>query len=149
MVRSVVLATMIVAQSVTGCLDSFRQAIPTEAGATVLSAYEGSWASVSAATAQQTCTNFSWKVTEVTTNGVSGTWAARCFGTVPVSGNATGSLTNGEIRWAATGTGVVDGVGSCPVALTGTAYLTDAQIRIPYTGTTCLGTVAGTEILRK
>jgi hypothetical protein len=104
---------------------------------------------VAASTAEAVCTDFAWKVTDVTLTGASGTWTALCFKTVPVSGNASGALVNGEIRWTATGTGTATGVGTCPVALTGSAKLENAQIRIPYTGTTCLGPVAGTEILRK
>ena len=149
MFRTVFLATVIIAQSVSGCLDNFRSAVPTEPGETTMSAFGGSWGSVAASTAEAACTDFAWKVTDVTLTGASGTWTARCFKTVPVSGNASGALVNGEIRWTATGTGTADGFGTCPVALTGAAKLENAQIRIPYTGTTCLGPVAGTEILRK
>jgi hypothetical protein len=149
MIRSLLFATLIVAQSATSCLDSFRKAIPTGAEDATLASYEGSWASIAASTAEQACTDFSWDVTEVSSSGIAGTWSARCFSTVPVTGTATGTLTNGEVRWAATGTGTVEGVGSCPVALTGTAYLANKQVRIPYSGTTCLGAVAGTELLRQ
>lgn len=149
MFRTVFLTTVIVAQSVSGCLDSFRRAVPTDPGDNTISAFGGSWASVAASTAEAVCTDFAWAITDVTLTGVAGTWTARCFKTVPVSGNASGALVDGEIRWTATGTGTAEGVGTCPVALTGTAKLENAQIRIPYTGTTCLGPVAGTEILRK
>ena len=149
MFRTVLLATVIVAQSVSGCLDNFRSAVPTDPGETTMSAFGGSWGSVAASTAEAVCTNFRWTVTNVTLTGASGTWTATCFKVVPVSGTASGALANGEIRWTATGTGTAEGVGICPVALTGSAKLENAQVRIPYTGTTCLGPVSGVELLRK
>ncbi len=149
MFRTLLLTTVIIAQSVSGCLDSFRTSVPTEPGAATMSAFGGSWGSVAASTAEAVCTDFAWRVTNVELTSASGTWTARCFKTVPVSGNASGALVNGEIRWTATGTGTADGVGMCPVALSGTAKLENGQVRIPYAGTTCLGPVAGTEILRK
>jgi hypothetical protein len=149
MLRVSLFAVLLVAQSFTGCLDSFRKAIPTGAEETALAAFEGSWTSIAASTAQQSCTDFTWTITDVSASGVSGEWGARCFGTVPVAGTATGTLDDGTIRWAATGTGSVEETGACAVALTGSAYRDNAQIRIPYSGTTCLGAVSGTEILRK
>lgn len=149
MFRTACLATVILAQSVSGCLDTIRNAVPTETGDTTLSSFGGSWGSVAASTAEAVCTDFSWKVTDVTASGVAGTWTARCFKTIPVSGNASASLVNGEMRWTATGTGTATGAATCAVALTGSARLENGQITIPYTGTTCLGPVAGTEILRK
>lgn len=152
MFRATCLATVIIAQSASGCLDNFRSAIPTEPVASTLSTFGGSWGSVASSTSEAVCTGFTWAVTDVTLTSVSGTWAAQCFKTIPVRGNASGALgnlANGEVSWTATGTGTADGVGTCPVALTGTAKLENAQIRIAYTGTTCRGPVAGTEILRK
>lgn len=149
MFRTVLLTTVIIAQSISGCLDKFRSAVPTDPGETALSAFGGEWGSVAASTADAVCTDFAWSVTDVGLTTVSGTWTARCFKTVPVSGNASGALVDGEVRWTATGTGTADSVGTCPVALTGSAKLENGQVKIPYTGTTCLGPVAGTEILRK
>ncbi len=149
MFRTVLLATVIVAQSVSGCLNTFRSAVPTDPGETTMSAFGGSWGSVAASTAEAVCTNFRWTVADVNLTSASGTWTATCFKVVPVSGTASGALVNGEIRWTATGTGTAEGVGVCPVALTGSAKLENAQVRIPYTGTTCLGPVSGVELLRK
>jgi hypothetical protein len=149
MFRTVLLASVIVAQSVSGCLDNVRSAVPTDPGVTTMSAFGGSWGSVAASTAEAVCTNFRWAVTDVDLTRVSGTWTATCFRAVPVSGTASGALVNGEIRWTATGIGTAEGVGTCPVALAGSAKLENAQIRIPYTGTTCLGPVSGVELLRK
>jgi len=149
MFRTVLFATVIVAQSVSGCLDNVRSAIPTDPGEATLSGFGGSWASVAASAAEAVCTDFRWAVTNVELTRVSGTWTATCFKVVPVSGTASGALVDGEIRWTATGTGTAEGVGTCPVALTGSAKLDNAQVRIPYTGTTCLGPVNGVELLRK
>jgi len=149
MFRTVLLATVIVAQSVSGCLDTFRSAVPTDPGETTMSGFGGSWGSVAASTAEAVCTDFRWAVADVDLTQVSGTWTATCFKTVPVSGTASGALVNGEIRWTATGVGTAEGIGTCPVALTGSAKLENAQVRIPYTGTTCLGPVSGVELLRK
>jgi hypothetical protein len=149
MFRTVLLATVIVAQSVSGCLDNFRSAVPTDPGETTMSGFGGSWGSVAASTAEAVCTDFRWAVSDVDLTQVSGTWTATCLKVVPVSGTASGALVNGEIRWTATGTGTAEGVGTCPVALTGSATLENAQVRIPYTGTTCLGPVSGVELLRK
>jgi hypothetical protein len=142
---AVMLATSLPGQ---GCLDMFKNS-PTTPTAVTAEAFDGSWASVATSTASQTCTNFQWAVTSVTLTGVSGTWSALCYGTVQVSGTAAGTLDAGKLNWTATGTGTAPNVGSCPVALAGSATLEGSQIRIPYSGSTCLGPVAGTEILRK
>lgn len=151
MVRTFVIATLLFAQSTTGggCLSSIRNSVPTGAGNTVsMETYGGAWSSLAASALPKTCTDFSWKVTDWTTTSASGTWTARCLSAIPVTGTASGALVDGEVRWTATGTGTAEGV-SCPVALSGTATLDNAQIKIPYSGSTCLGTVSGTELLRK
>lgn len=149
MVRTLLFSTLIVAQSAGGCLQSLKNAVPTgPTGETVMSGFGGSWASLAASTAAQACTDYAWNVTEWTATSASGTWSARCFSSLPVTGTASAALVDGAVRWTATGTGTAEGV-SCPVALAGSAVLEQSQIRIPYSGTTCLGPVAGTEILRK
>ncbi|NQW02597.1 MAG: hypothetical protein HQ485_01055 [Acidobacteria bacterium] len=145
--RLTLVVGLLLATSGTSCLEMFTTSPTSPSSET--SSYEGSWASVAASTAPQTCTNFHWTMTDVTLTSVTGSWTATCHGNVDVAGTASGTLDTTKLTWAATGTGTVLDVGSCPVALTGTATLANNQLRIPYTGITCLGPVAGTEILRK
>lgn len=146
--RSIFTVGLVVAVSGSGCLDMFKN-IPTSPTVTTAASYGGSWASVAASAVTETCTSFQWAVTNVSLTGVSGTWSAVCYGSVQVSGTAAGTLDGDKLNWTATGTGTAPNVGSCPVALAGSATLEGTQIRVPYSGTTCLGPVAGTEILRK
>lgn len=148
MTRSTLAVSLVLALSGSNCLDMFKN-LPTSPSAVTAAAFGGSWASVATSTVAQTCTGFQWSVTNISLTGVSGTWSAVCYGTVQVSGTAAGTLDAGKLNWTATGTGTAPNVGSCPVALAGSATLEGNQIRVPYSGTTCLGPVAGTEILRK
>ena len=113
MVRALLFSTLIVAQSAGGCLQSLKNAVPTGTGETVMSAFGGSWASLAASTAAQACTDYAWEVTDWTATSATGTWSARFFSSLPVTGTASASLVDGAVRWTATGTGTADGV-SCP-----------------------------------
>lgn len=144
MTRPTLWVSLALALSGFSCLDVFKNS-PTGPSAVTAAAFGGLWASVAASTAAQTCTSFQWAVT----TGVSGTWSAVCYGTVQIRGTAAGTLDGDKLNWTATGTGTAPDAGSCPVALAGNATLEGNQIRVPYSGTTCLGPVAGTEILRK
>jgi hypothetical protein len=146
--RTVLAMSLVVALSGSSCLDMFKNN-PASPTAVTAASFGGSWTSVGTSTALQTCTGFQWAVTNITIGGVSGTWSAICYGTVQVSGTAAGTLDGSKLNWTATGTGAAPNVGSCPVALAGSATLEGNQIRVPYSGTTCLGPVAGTELLRK
>jgi hypothetical protein len=146
--RTALTVSLTLALSGSSCLDMFKNA-PTSPSAVTAAAFGGSWTSVAASTVTQTCTSFQWTVTNVSITGASGTWSAVCYGTVPVSGTAAGTLDGNKLNWTATGTGNAPNVGSCPVALAGSATLEGNQVRVSYSGTTCLGPVAGTEILRK
>lgn len=149
MMRVLVLTTFVVAQSTGGCLSSLKDAIPTgTSGEPAMEAFSGDWGSIAASAASNACTDFSWRVTDVTITGATGEWSARCLTAIPVNGTATASVVDGEVRWTATGAGTIEGA-SCPVALAGASGLANGQLRISYSGTTCLGQVSGTEILRK
>ena len=111
----------------------------------------GPWASIaSATTLTNTCTDFHWTITEVTGTSGTGTFTAKCMGTIQFRGyrprHVVGydshlvSRCDMEPRPAER---------ACPISLTGTATFDGTQFRVPYTGTTCLGPVSGTEILRK
>lgn len=152
MVRAFLVSTVLIAQvSVGSCLDQFKLPTTPEStsSTTTVGAFGGSWASVAPSSVQETCTDFRWAATSVTTTGVSGTWSATCWKTVPVTGTASLAVTASGFAWTAAGTGTAIGVGACAISLTGTASIDRDQVRIPYSGTTCLGPVSGTEILRK
>lgn len=110
----------------------------------------GTWMSVSSATSVlDTCTNFTWTVTDTSGNTGAGTFRATCLQTLQVSGKASGVLAGSTVTWSATATGSSPGFPDCAMSLSGAAIIENDQIRIPYTGSTCIGPVAGTEILRK
>lgn len=110
----------------------------------------GTWKSVSSQTSVlDTCTNFTWTVTEKSGNTGAGTFTATCLENLQVSGQASGVLVGDTVTWSATATGSSPGFPDCAMTLSGAALLEGDQIRIPYTGSTCIGPVAGTEILRK
>ena len=110
----------------------------------------GQWTSISSATTMtNTCTDFRWTVTEVTATDANGTFTAKCMGTMQVTGTAHGILSADTVTWTAQGTGTTTAGSSCAIALAGSATFDGTQIRIPYSGTTCLGPIAGAEILRR
>ena len=112
----------------------------------------GQWASISSATTlPNTCTDFRWNITEIAGSSVSGTFTAKCMGTMQIAGTAHGTLTSDTtVTWTANATGTTPGVpGTCPISLIGTATFDGTQLRIPYSGTTGLGPISGAEILRK
>lgn len=112
----------------------------------------GTWVSVESipgASLSESCTNFKWAVSEFTGTTAKGTFSARCFGNVDVAGSAQGTLSGSTVTWSAAATGTVAGQPPCAIALSGTATLEADRIRIPYTGTTCLGSVSGTEIVKR
>lgn len=110
----------------------------------------GTWSSVSSNTSVlDTCTNFTWAVTEKSGNTGAGTFTATCLQTLNVTGQASGVLVGDTVTWQATAVGASPGFPDCAMTLSGAAVLEGNQIRIPYTGSTCIGPVAGTEILRK
>lgn len=132
-----------------GCLD-FLTSKTSPTPAAPIQLMTGQWASISSATTlPSTCTDFHWTITEVTGTSGSGTFTAKCMGTIPVSGTAHGTLSGTTVTWSADANGTAPGGGACPISLTGTATFDGMQFRVPYTGTTCLGPVSGTEILRK
>jgi len=118
---------------------------PSPAGPVTL---DGTWLSVSSVTAlTETCTNFVWNVTDLTTEHVGGTFTATCRTNLQIAGTAGGSRSGDSITWTATTMAAAPA--DCAVSLSGTATVEERQVRVPYTGTTCQGPVSGTEILRK
>jgi hypothetical protein len=135
----------------TACFNFQSSTSPTS----ISSALGGSWSTVqslpgASGSLADSCVNFQWSVTEFSGTSGSGTFSARCFGDVQISGSASGSLSGGTLTWSANATASIPGLPPCAIALNGTATIESTnRIRIPYSGTTCLGPVSGTEIIQR
>ncbi len=134
-----------------GCLELERKS--TLAGPSQLNDLRsllGTWSSASVVPSPESCTDFTWEVTEQSGNSASGNFSATCPGGLKVAGTARGTMLGSAISWTATGTATAAGLpSSCAISLTGTAYLETDRIRVPYSGQTCLGAVSGEEILKR
>jgi hypothetical protein len=130
-----------------GCTNLFKSSNNPSANATP-QAMTGAWTSLAPATLSDTCTDFRWTITDLNGTTGSGTFTAKCLGTMIISGTASGTLTGTTVTWTATANGTSNG-SACAVSLNGTATFDGTQFRIPYSGTTCLGPISGVEILRK
>lgn len=112
----------------------------------------GTWVTVESipgATLNESCTNFTWAVTEHTGATAKGAFSAKCFGNVNIAGTAQGTLAGNTVSWSANATATIEGLSACPIALSGVATIETDRIRIPYSGTTCLGPVIGTEVVKR
>ena len=144
MPRKLLVVTLSALLSGAGCYSYSHESSRTSPSTMAAQALGGVWATA------QSCTNFSWRVTDFAGNSGSGTFTATCMGILTITGTAQGLVSGTSLNWSAAGTATGSGApAGCSVSLGGTAQLSDAQIRIPYTGTTCLGPVSGTEILGK
>lgn len=132
-----------------GCFKITTSPTPKDSTSKLLG---GTWVTVESipgATLNESCTNFTWAVTEYTGNTAKGSFSARCFGNVDINGTAQGQLSGVSITWSATATATMQGLPSCPISLSGVATLETDKIRIPYSGTTCMGSVSGTEVVKR
>lgn len=133
-----------------GCLSLERKSTVTApSDAQGLAALLGSWTSSPVLPSADTCTNFSWEVTEQTGNTAAGTFRGTCPGGLTLAGTAQGTLLGSTVTWTATGNATATGLPSCAFTLNGTAYLESTTIRVPYTGQTCLGPVKGEEVFHR
>lgn len=114
-----------------------------------LAALLGSWTSSPVLPSADSCTDFSWEVTEQTGNSAAGTFSGACPGGLRLTGTARGTLLGSTVTWTANGNATASGLPSCAFTLNGTAYLEATTIRVPYTGQTCLGPVQGEEVFRR
>ena len=118
---------------------------------TAASAFAGAWGSSSIAGLPiGNCADLKWLITEQSASSVAGTVTATCQGGTTVSANLTGQLrSESVIDLTAKGTIVALGI-PCAFDLTGvgTRQGSDAM-KLDYSGTYCLGTVSGTENLKK
>jgi hypothetical protein len=112
----------------------------------------GTFSSTKAVSPQaNTCGGFSWSITGVTANSVTGTFSATCNGTLPVAGTgtATASISGSSITWTGAANASIPGNSNCAINLTGSVQVSGMTLTIPYSGTTCFGPVSGTETLTK
>jgi len=91
-----------------------------------------------------------WLISDQTASSVSGTVTATCASGVSVAANLTGTMQSANvINLVATGTLTAMGL-PCQFNLTGTGTRqADGSMRVNYDGSYCLGTLSGTETLRK
>jgi hypothetical protein len=143
------LAAVVAGFVAAGC-SSYKQTTTGPSGG-ASAALAGTWTSVQSGSVQDSCTNFTWSVTQFTGNTGAGTFSATCFGNIQVAGTASGTMTSATtVSWvlSANASGPSLPI-SCPISLTGTAVIEGELIRIPYGGTWCGGTLSGTEIVRR
>ena len=146
--RLPILVVLIAALLSAGCFD-FLQNKPTAPTGTATQQLAGTWGSAAPTGLPNTCTSFTLVVTETTQTTAAGTFTATC-GALSVTGSATATATSSStMSLNVTGTASGGGVSSCAFAISGTAQIDDTTLHVTYAGTTCLGPVAGSEILTK
>jgi hypothetical protein len=115
------------------------------------SAFAGAWGSSTiAGLPLGNCSDVKWLITAQTASSVGGTVTANCASGIVVAANLTGTLqSENVIDLVATGTLTAMGL-PCTFNLkgTGTRQAGDTM-KVDYDGSYCLGTVKGTETLRK
>jgi hypothetical protein len=176
MKKSSVLAILLASALVTGCAfeNTSRLLTPTapggDAGAagsttptgssstgntsssnTPASAFSGTWGSSSVAGLPvSNCADLKWLITEQSATSIAGTVSATCAGGAKVNANLTGALTSANtMNLTAIGTIVAAGV-PCGFDLSGVGTRqTNDSMNLDYKGSYCLGTVSGTEVLRR
>jgi hypothetical protein len=157
MVRKVLVASLSAALLGEGCYSVTQESSRTGPSSAVAIALGGTWTTAQSFSGvapgggiSQTCTSFSWRVTEFSGTSGSGVFTAKCLGALNVTGSAQGIVSGTSVNWSANATATGPGApNGCAVSLAGMSQLDGGEIRIPYTGTTCLGSVAGTEVLGK
>jgi hypothetical protein len=115
------------------------------------SPFGGAWSSASiAGLPVGNCADVKWLITAQTASSVSGTVSASCANGVNVAANLTGTVqSENVINLVTSGTLTAMGL-PCQFNLNGTGTRqTGDTMKVDYNGTYCLGTVSGTETLRK
>jgi hypothetical protein len=118
---------------------------------TPASAFSGAWGSSSiAGLPLGNCSDVKWLITDQSASSVSGTVTATCASGVKVAANLTGTMqSDSVINLVTTGTLTAMGL-PCQFNLTGTGTRQPGDtMKVDYNGSHCLGTVSGTETLRK
>jgi hypothetical protein len=115
------------------------------------SAFAGAWGSPSiAGLPLGNCSDVKWLITTQTASSVAGTVNATCASGVTVAANLTGTMQSDSVIGLVT-SGTMTAMGlPCQFNLTGTGTRqADDTMRVNYNGSYCLGTLAGTETLRR
>lgn len=147
--KRILLSVAVVAVLGAGCFKISTTPSPVNSTSQLLGGIWVTVESVPGVTAEQSCTNFRWQVTEYTGTTGAGAFSALCFGNAQITGTARGTLSGTTVNWSASATATVAGLPPCPIALSGAAELMTDRIRIPYSGTTCIGPVSGTETIKR
>jgi hypothetical protein len=114
-------------------------------------AFSGAWGSSTiAGLPLGNCGDVKWLITTQTSSSISGTVSANCASGVTVAANLTGTMQSADvINLVANGTLTAMGL-PCQVNLTGTGTRQAGDtMKVDYTGSHCLGSVSGSETLRK
>src|SRR5262245_61049709 len=123
----------------------------TGGGTGATSAFSGAWGSSSiAGLPLGNCSDVKWLITDQSASSVSGTVTASCASGVNVAANLTGTIqSENVINLTATGTLTAMGL-PCQFNLNGAGTRQAGDtMKVDYNGSYCLGTVSGTETLRK
>ena len=115
------------------------------------SPFSGAWdSSTIAGLPLGKCSDVKWQINSQSDTAIAGTVKANCSSGVVVAANLNGTLRSADIiDLVAEGTLTALGL-PCPFKLTGVGTRqTGETMRVEYNGTYCLGTVSGSEILRK
>jgi hypothetical protein len=118
---------------------------------TPASAFSGAWAASSIAGLPiANCADLKWVISEQSATSVAGTVTATCAGGAKVTANLTGTTTgNNTMNLTAIGTIVAAGI-PCGFDLSGVGTRqNNDSMKLDYKGSYCLGTVSGTEMLRR
>jgi len=121
--------------------------IPTATG------LDGTWASntIPGLPTIANCTNLNWSISSQSASSIAGNISAVCGGIATVTATLTGELVDNDSKVDLTAKGQVVGLGlTCGFDLTGSGKReTIDSVRLNYQGSTCLGTVSGSELLRR
>jgi hypothetical protein len=118
---------------------------------TPASAFSGAWgASSFAGLPIAECADLKWVISEQSATSVAGTLTATCAGGARVNANLSGTTTgNSTVNLAAIGTIVAAGI-PCGFDLSGVGTRqNNDSMKLDYKGSYCLGTLSGTEMLRR
>lgn len=123
----------------------------SNAGSNAAAGFAGAWGSSTiAGLPLGNCSDVKWLITAQTTTTIGGTVTANCASGVKVAANLTGTLQSASvIDLVATGTMTAMGL-PCQFSLTGTGTRqADDTMKVNYNGSHCLGTISGSDTLRK
>ena len=115
-----------------------------------LSAFAGTWQSVTASTPATGCGNLKYTVTPTTATSANVTFTGTCASNITLTGSGNGTLSGSAISWGASGLVSQGGV-NCPFTFSDSKATLDStgQIAVNYAGTVCGIPVSGTDTVKK